>query len=88
MGYPDFQMKRMLPDNYEHYDEIGLNLNISRSEIFPVYKAKNLPLHVYCADNEADVNMAIERGAVLITANDPVPLMTVLGRAIGIVKEI
>ena len=32
------------------------------------------------ADTEADVKMCIEKGADLIAANDPVPLMKVLGR--------
>ena len=35
---------------------------------------------MYCADNEENVRMCIEKGADLITANDPVPLMQVLGR--------
>ena len=35
---------------------------------------------MYCADNEEDVRLCIERGASLITANDPIPLMRVLGR--------
>ena len=43
-------------------------------------KEKNLPLHMYCADNEENVRMCIEKGADLITANDPAPLMRVLGR--------
>ena len=80
MGYPDFQMKEFAPDTYSYYEEIGLALNIVKSEILPIYKAKNLPIHMYCADNEADVNYCIESGADLITANDPVPLMKVLGR--------
>ena len=35
---------------------------------------------VTCADTAEDVQMCIEKGADLITANDPVPLLTVLGR--------
>jgi hypothetical protein len=35
---------------------------------------------MYCADTEEDVKLCIERGADLITANDPVPLLKVLGR--------
>lgn len=80
MGYPDFQMKEFAPDTYSYYVEIGLALNIVKSEILPIYKAKNLPIHMFCADNEDDVRLCIERGADLITANDPVPLMKVLGR--------
>ena len=80
MGYPDFQMKEFAPDTYSYYVEIGLAMNIAKSEILPIYQAKNLPIHMYCADNEADVRYCIENGADLITANDPVPLMKVLGR--------
>ena len=80
MGYPDFQMRNYEPDSYSYYKELGLGLGFVRSEIFPIYEAKKLPMHMYCADNEADVKMCIEKGADLITANDPVPLMTVLGR--------
>ena len=80
MGYPDFQMRNYEPDSYSYYKELGLGLGFVRSEIFPIYEAKKLPMHMYCADNEVDVKMCIEKGADLITANDPVPLMTVLGR--------
>jgi hypothetical protein len=51
-----------------------------RSEIFPIYEKKGLPMHMYCADTEEAVRLCIEKGADLITANDPVPLMKVLGR--------
>ncbi len=80
MGYPDFQMRNFQPDSYAYYRELGLDLKYVRSEIFPIYKEKNLPLHMYCADNEEAARMCIEKGADLITANDPVPLMRVLGR--------
>ena len=80
MGYPDFQMGEFTPDIYGNYKEIGLGLNIVRSEVLPIFMAKGLPVHMFCADNEADVKMCIEKGADLITANDPVPLLTVLGR--------
>lgn len=80
MGYPDFAMRNYEPDSYSYYAELGLALNFVRSEIFPIYQAKNLPIHMYCADTVEDVRMCIEKGADLITANDPVPLMTVLGR--------
>ena len=80
MGYPDFQMGEFTPDIYGNYKEIGLGLNIVRSEVLPIFMAKGLPVHMFCADNEADVKMCIEKGADLITANDPVPLMRVLGR--------
>lgn len=82
MGYPDFQMKEFEPDSYRFYDELGLDLRFVRSEIFPFYQAKGLPMHMYCADTEEDVRMCLERGASLITANDPVPLLRVLGREI------
>lgn len=80
MGYPDFQMAEYAADTYEHYCEIGLGLNIVRSEILPIYLAKGLPIHMFCADTEEDVRMCIEKGADLITANDPTALMRVLGR--------
>lgn len=80
MGYPDFQMHAFKPDSYSYYTEIGLNMSIVKSEILPVYMAKGLPVHMYCADTEEDVRLCIGKGADLITANDPVPLMKVLGR--------
>ena len=80
MGYPDFQMKEFESDSYSYYEEIGLAMNIVHSEILPVYTAKGLPIHMFCADNEENVRYCIEKGADLITANDPVPLMKILGR--------
>ena len=80
MGYPDFQMAEYEPDTYSYYCELGLSLNFVRSEILPIYLAKGLPIHMYCADTEADVRMCIEKGADLITANDPTALLKVLGR--------
>ena len=79
MGYPDFQMKEWSAGTYDFYDEIGLSMAIVKSEILPVYQKKGLPIHMYCADNEADVDLCIAAGASLITANDPVPLMKRLG---------
>lgn len=78
MGYPDFQMQEFEADTYDYYDELGLSMRIVRSEILPFYVAKGLPMHMYCADTEADVALCVEKGASLITANDPVPLMTYL----------
>ena len=81
MGYPDFQMGRFdHSEGYKYYEEIGLGMNIVRSEVFPIFASKGLPMHLYCADTEADVRLCIEKGADLITANDPVPLLKVLGR--------
>lgn len=80
MGYPDVNMVVMIENGYDYYDEIGLSMKFVRSELCPFYVAKGMPVHMYCADTEADVRLCIERGASLITANDPVPLMTVLGR--------
>ena len=80
MGYPDFQMQEFEKDSYSYYKEIGLGLGIVKSEIFPIYVEKKLPIHMFCADTEEDVKMCIEKGADLITANDPEPLMRVLGR--------
>ncbi len=81
MGYPDFQMKMFDKDSYSYYDEIGLALNIVKSEVLPIFTSKGLPMHMFCADNEADVTLFIEKGADLITANDPRALLKVLGRA-------
>lgn len=79
MGYPDFQMKRFdYSEGYRYYDEIGLSMNIVKSEVFPIFANKGLPIHMYCADTEDDVRLCIEKGASLITANDPVPLMKVV----------
>lgn len=80
MEYPDFQMQEFEPDSYSYYKEIGLSLGIVRSEIFPVYVKKNLPMHMFCADTEEDAKLCIGKGADLITANDPEPLMKALGR--------
>lgn len=80
MGYPDFQMGEFEADSYSYYDELGLNMKLVRSELFPFYAQKGFPLHCYCADTEEDVRLCIEKGASLITANDPVPLLRVLGR--------
>lgn len=80
MGYPDFQMRNYEPDSYSYYAELGLSLGFVKSEIFPIYEAKKLPMHMYCADTAEDVQMCIDKGADLITANNPVPLLTVLGR--------
>ena len=80
MGYPDFQMQGFEPDSYDFYDEIGLEMKLVKSELFPIYREKGLPMHMYCADTEEDAGLCIERGASLITANDPVPLLKLLGR--------
>ena len=85
MGYPDFQMKRFSADSYRYYDEIGLSMTYVRSELRPFYTAKGMPIHMYCADTEEDVDACIAAGCSLITANDPVPLMKKLGRPIGTV---
>ncbi|MBO5203100.1 MAG: glycerophosphodiester phosphodiesterase [Clostridia bacterium] len=79
MGYPDFQMKRFdYEEGYRYYDEIGLSMSIVKSEVFPIFASKGLPIHMYCADTEEDVRLCIGKGASLITANDPVPLMKVV----------
>ena len=87
MGYPDFQMKRWFEGAYDYYDEIGLNMNLTRSEVYSVYETKNMPIHLYCADTDEQVELCFTRNGVLITANDPVPLMKKLGRKIGETKE-
>ena len=81
MGYPDFQMGRWFDGAYKYYDEIGTNMRIVSSEILPVYQAKKMPIHMYCADTAQDVALCLEKdGCELVTANDPVPLMRALGR--------
>lgn len=76
MGYPDFQMGEF--QGYDDYDEIGLGMGFVRSEIFDIYKAKNLPMHMYCADTAEDVELCISKGADLITANDPRELLRIV----------
>lgn len=78
MGYPDLQMQEF--DGYDAYEEIGISMNIARSEAGNLYMSKGFPMHMFCADTEEDVNFCIEKGASLITANDPRPLLRVLGR--------
>ena len=82
MGYPDFQMHRFdCDEGYRYYDEIGLSMNIVKSEVFPIFANKGLPMHMYCADTAEDVMLCIEKGASLITANDPIPLMKIVKEA-------
>jgi len=83
MGYPDFQMKEFEADSYDYYDEIGLSMNLVKSEILDIYLKKGIPIHMYCADNENEVKLCVEKGASLITANDPVPLMNYLKKING-----
>ena len=75
MGYPDFMMKEFEPDSYKYYDEIGIRMDLATPEFCERFAKMGFPLHIYCADNEADVIRAIECGASLITANNPVPLI-------------
>ena len=78
MGYPDFQMAEFEDDTYNYYDEIGLGMNIVRSEILEIYIKKGLPIHMYCADTTETVELCVKKGAALITANDPIALMDYL----------
>ena len=80
MGYPDFQMMEFEPDTYDYYDEIGLSFNVVRSEIADVYIGKGLPMHMFCADDEKTIKLFAEKGADLITANDPTALLKYLNR--------
>lgn len=80
MGYPDFQMQEFEHDTYSHYREIGLSMRIVKSEILDIYLKKGMPMHMYCADTTEDVELCIQKGASLITANDPIPLLKYLGR--------
>ena len=76
MGYPDFQMKEF--DGYDAYEEIGLSMSIVKSEVFDIYPKKGMKMHLYCADTEEDVRLCIEKGASLITANDPRALLKIV----------
>ncbi|MBR4960869.1 MAG: hypothetical protein IKY52_08240, partial [Clostridia bacterium] len=78
MGYPDIQMKEFC--GYEWYDEIGLSMMFVKSELCAFYRAKGMPMHLYCADNEADVRLCMEQGASLITANDPRALLQIVNK--------
>ncbi|MBQ9086079.1 MAG: hypothetical protein IJY47_02710 [Clostridia bacterium] len=53
-------------------------MRLVKSEVLPIYREMGLPIHMYCADTEEDVALCVEKGASLITANDPVPLMRYL----------
>ena len=76
MGYPDFQMGEF--DGYDAYDEIGISMNIVRSEVFEIFAKKGLPMHLFCADTKEDVELCIKKGASLITANNPYPLLEIV----------
>ena len=78
MGYPAFQMGEF--EGYENYVEIGLCMDVLRSNDRDKYLDMKLPAHMFCADTEEDVNYCISLGASLITANDPRPLLKILGR--------
>jgi hypothetical protein len=71
-------MRRFEADSYSYYDEIGISMSVVKSEVFPVFAAKNLPMHMFCADTEDDVKLCIEKGASLITANDVTALMKIV----------
>ena len=78
MGYPDFQMAEFQPDSYDYYDEIGIEMKIMRSEVFPIYRDKGMKMHIYCADTEEDVRDAVAHGASFITANEIRPMLKAL----------
>ena len=80
MGYPDFQMGEFFEGAYDYYDEIGLAMNVVKSEIGQFYIDKGFPMHLFCADTVEDVDFFVEKGADLITSNDVEPLLKVLGR--------
>ena len=73
-------MQEFEPDTYDYYDEIGLSHNIVRSEVADVFIGKGLPIHMYCADDEKTIELFINKGADLITANDPTALLKYLNR--------
>ncbi len=78
MGYPDVQMAEFSEGDFSYYEELGLSMTYVRSELCDFYRQKGMPIHMYCADTEADVHLCIERGAALITANEPVPALSIL----------
>lgn len=80
MGYPDFYMEEFEENSYSYYKEIGLSMRILKSEVAPIFISKGLPMHMYCADTREDVELCINKGAELITANDPTELLRYLGR--------
>lgn len=80
MGYPDFQMQEYEPDTYDYYDEIGISMSILSDELCDKFRSMGKPMHIYCCDNEESVRKAMIQEPKLITANDPAPLMKILGR--------
>ena len=80
MGYPDFQMKEFFDGAYDYYDEIGLAINIVKSEICQFYADKGFPMHLYCADTTEDVDLFVKKGASLFTANDVEPVLKYFNR--------
>ena len=89
MGYPKWDMAYHGKDPYKYYDEIGLSKWHVKSIFYPFYARHKLPAHMFCADTEEDVRLFLKKKeCCLITANDPVPLMRVLGREIGKVKGV
>lgn len=87
MGYLKGSMKYHGKDPYKYYDEIGLGKSQVKSIFYPFFVRKKMPVHMFCADTEKDVKLFLKKKECsLITANDPVPLMKVLGRKIGKVK--
>ena len=63
-------------------------LGLVRSEILGHYRAKGMPIHAYCFDTDAQLDLCEGVDEItLITANDPVALMRRLGREIGTTKE-
>ncbi len=76
MGYPDIQMGEF--GGYDWYDEIGLSMTFVKSELCRFYVDKGMPVHMYCADNEKDVQLCLASGADLITANDPRDLLRII----------
>lgn len=80
LGFPDFQMRNFEPDSYQYYTDLGLSVALARSELFPFYENKGYAFQMYCADTDADARVCIERGARLVMANNPEPMLKALGR--------
>ena len=87
MGYLKRYMSNRGKNPYRYYDEIGLSMRDVKSVFYPLYVRRGLPVHMFCADTEKDAKFFLKKKECsLITSNDPVPLMKILGREIGKIK--
>ncbi len=80
LGYPDFAMKEFVPGSYAYYTDIGISMAVLKSEVFPLMAAKNLPMHMYCADTLEDIALCEKMGAVAITSNNVRVMMSAVNK--------